>query len=62
MAGHGADAIIVATEWPEFAEIDYAKLLPELNNPNIIDLRNILDKKMLTSLGYKCYFVGQKIS
>ena len=61
-AAHGADAIIIATEWPEFTEIDYTKLLPKLNNPNIIDLRNILDKKMLTSLGYKCYFVGQKIS
>lgn len=61
-ASSGADAIIIATEWPEFAEIDYAKLLPKLNSPNIIDLRNILDKKMLTNLGYKCYFVGQKIS
>ena len=60
-AASGADAIIIATEWPEFAKIDYATLLPKLNNPNIIDLRNILDKKMLTNLGYKCYFVGQKI-
>lgn len=59
-AASGADAIIIATEWPEFAEIDYAALLPKLNNPNIIDLRNILDRKMLTNLGYKCYFVGEK--
>ena len=61
-AASGADAIIIATEWPEFVEIDYAKLLPKLNSPNIIDLRNILDKKTLNNLGYKCYFVGQKIS
>ena len=61
-AASGADAIIIATEWPEFVEIDYAKLLPKLNSPNIIDLRNIHDKKTLNNLGYKCYFVGQKIS
>jgi UDPglucose 6-dehydrogenase len=61
-AASGADAIIIATEWPEFVESDYAKLLPKLNSPNIIDLRNILDKKTLHNLGYKCYFVGQKIS
>lgn len=61
-ASSGADAIIIATEWPEFVEIDYAQLLPKLNSPNIIDLRNILDKKTLNNLGYKCYFVGQKIS
>lgn len=58
-ASVGADAIIIATEWPEFKKIDYAKLILQLNSPNIIDLRNILDKKMLTNLGYKCYSVGQ---
>ena len=59
-ASIGADAIIIATEWPEFAKLDYAKLISQLNSPNIIDLRNILDRKMLTTLGYRCYFVGQK--
>ena len=59
-ASIGADVIIIATEWPEFAKLDYAKLISQLNSPNIIDLRNILDRKMLTTLGYRCYFVGQK--
>jgi UDPglucose 6-dehydrogenase len=56
----GADAVVVATEWPEFANIDYKKLKLQLNSPNIIDLRNFLDRTMLTKLGYNCYFVGQK--
>ncbi len=56
----GADAVIIATEWPEFLNIDYQKLKLQLNSPNIIDLRNCLDRKMLSKLGYKCYFTGQK--
>ena len=56
----GADAVVVATEWPEFANIDYKKLKLQLNSPHIIDLRNFLDRTMLTKLGYNCYFVGQK--
>ncbi|MFK7967624.1 MAG: UDP-glucose/GDP-mannose dehydrogenase family protein [Rickettsiaceae bacterium] len=56
----GADAVIVATEWPEFTKIDYKKLKAQLNSPNIIDLRNFLDRKMLHTLGYRCYSVGQK--
>mgnify|MGYP003433688134 CR=1 FL=1 len=56
----GADALIIATEWPEFASLDYAKIKTLLNEPFIVDLRNILDKKALIKLGYKCYFVGQK--
>ena len=59
-AATGADALIIATEWPEFANLDYAKVKTLLNEPNIIDLRNILNKNMLIALGYKCYFVGQK--
>ncbi len=59
-ASVGADAVIIATEWPEFIKIDYSKLILQLKSPNIIDLRNILDKKTLTKLGYRCYFIGQK--
>lgn len=56
----GADAIVLVTEWPEFTKIDYKKLKLYLKYPNIVDLRNFLDKKMLTNLGYRCCFIGQK--
>lgn len=59
-AAKDSDAIIIATEWPEFTEIDYEKLILELKTPFLIDLRNILDKKKLQNIGYECYFVGRK--
>jgi UDPglucose 6-dehydrogenase len=55
-----ADTIVIATEWPEFINLDYMKIKGLLRDPVIIDLRNILDKKTLVNLGYRCYFVGQK--
>lgn len=61
-AAKDADAIIIATEWPEFITLDYKKLLSELKEPFLIDLRNILDKQKLQELGYKCYFIGQSDS
>lgn len=59
-AVNGADALVIATEWPEFANLDYEKIKTLLNQPIIIDLRNILDEKELIRLGYKYSFVGQK--
>jgi UDPglucose 6-dehydrogenase len=59
-ATKGADAIIIATEWPEFTALDYKEIRNQLAQPLIIDLRNILDRKTLVDLGYRCYFVGGK--
>ena len=39
----GADAAILVTEWPEFAELDWASLRERMANPLLIDGRNFLD-------------------
>lgn len=61
-ASKNADAIIIATEWPEFQILDYQEIRKHLKQPVLIDLRNILDKQALVDLGYKCYFLGQSQS
>lgn len=54
-----ADAIIIATEWPEFQNIDFAKLKSSIKDAVIIDLRNILDADKIRKFGYRYYSIGK---
>jgi UDPglucose 6-dehydrogenase len=39
----GVDAAILVTEWPEFAELDWAEVARRMGNPLLVDGRNFLD-------------------
>ena len=39
----GADAAVIVTEWPEFAELDLAEVKEPHGEPVIVDGRNMLD-------------------
>ena len=60
LATKDADAIVIATEWPEFKEIKWNYIRTLVKNPVIIDLRNILDAKQVEDAGFKYYRVGLK--
>jgi UDPglucose 6-dehydrogenase len=53
------DALVVATEWPEFKELDWQRLLERMSRPLVLDCRNLLDADDMTSLGYEYYSVGR---
>ncbi len=55
-----SDAIIIITEWPEFAALDLVKAKNIVNQPVIIDLRNIIESKYVQDCGFKYYSVGRK--
>jgi len=55
----GADAVFLATEWPEFAELDWGSLKNKMSTPNIVDGRNLLDPDMMKSFGYKYISIGR---
>jgi len=55
----GCDAVVLVTDWQEFLAIDYAKMLPLMAQPVIIDARNFLDGKALKALGYKYIGIGR---
>lgn len=57
----GADALIIATEWPQFQDLDFDKLYEELSTKIIIDLRNILPSKQLIKKGFKYYSIGTRL-
>ena len=57
-----ADGIIVATEWPEYANIDLEKIRTLVRNPVIFDGRNIVDPKKAVAAGFTYYGMGRSSS
>jgi UDPglucose 6-dehydrogenase len=55
----GADAAVLVTEWPEFAELDWAEAASRMANPLLIDGRNFLDPEKLTSQGFAYEGIGR---
>jgi UDPglucose 6-dehydrogenase len=50
-AATGADAVLVATEWPEFAEIDPRRLAAVMRGSAVVDARNLLDRDAVLAAG-----------
>jgi UDPglucose 6-dehydrogenase len=61
-AAHGADALLILTEWEEFANLDLARLRQELRYPIVIDGRNLYDPEIMAARGYTYYSVGRAAS
>ncbi|MDD5059588.1 MAG: UDP-glucose/GDP-mannose dehydrogenase family protein [Candidatus Omnitrophica bacterium] len=57
-AAKGSDCLIMATEWNEFKELDFLKLKKIMQQPLIIDGRNIYDPKIIKKLGFTYIGVG----
>ena len=55
----GADAAILVTEWPEFAELDWPELAGRMANPLIVDGRNFLDPEQLRAAGFVYEGIGR---
>jgi len=55
----GAHAAILVTEWPEFAELDWASLAERMANPLLIDGRNFLDPGKLRAAGFAYEGIGR---
>ena len=55
----GADAAILVTEWPEFAQLDWEELVGRMSNPLIVDGRNFLDSARLRAAGFTYEGIGR---
>jgi len=58
-ACRGADCAVVLTEWDEFKEIDLKKVKSLLNQPVIVDGRNIYEPRKMKALGFRYYSIGR---
>ena len=58
-AARGADALVIATEWNQFRNLDLKRIGACLRQPLIIDLRNIYDPAEVRSHGLRYISVGR---
>ena len=55
----GADAVLVVTEWPEFAELDLDALAARLRRPAMVDGRNMFDPSAARAAGLDYQGLGR---
>ena len=55
----GCDALVIATEWPEFKKLDLLKVKRELTHPILFDGRNLFDPAEMESLGFVYKSIGR---
>ena len=55
----GADALVLATEWNEFKQIDLKRIYDLMRQPIIMDGRNLWDPEKVISIGFKYFGVGR---
>jgi UDPglucose 6-dehydrogenase len=58
-AASGADALLILTEWEEFAALDLDRLHKQLKYPIVIDGRNLYDPDVMAAGGFTYYSVGR---
>ena len=55
----GTDALILVTEWEEFAQLDMARVKGLMKQPILIDGRNLYDAQKMQDLGFTYRDVGR---
>jgi UDPglucose 6-dehydrogenase len=58
-ACRGADALVIVTEWNQFRMLDLARIKGLLNEPNMVDLRNIYLADAMRAEGFNYVSVGR---
>jgi UDPglucose 6-dehydrogenase len=55
----GAEALIIATDWNEFANVDLTVLKDNMRTPIVFDGRNLLDPETMRQFGFDYYSIGR---
>ncbi len=55
----GCDALVIATEWPEFAALDLARARKSMTTPIVVDGRNLLDPVQMERHGFIYKSIGR---
>lgn len=56
---HGADALVIVTEWKSFRVPDFKKMSEELSDKVIFDGRNLYDPARVEAMGLAYYGIGR---
>jgi len=55
----GTDALILATEWNEFKQLEFKRIYKLMRTPVLVDGRNQWDSEQLRDIGFTYFGVGQ---
>ena len=55
----GSDALVIATEWNQFRNLDLSKIKKLLKSPVLLDLRNLYEPAQVKELGFTYEGVGR---
>ena len=56
---HGADALVIVTEWKEFRSPDFDAIRGSLREPVVFDGRNLFEPSLMQSLGIEYHAIGR---
>lgn len=55
----GCDALVIATPWNEFKQLDMTRMRDAMKQPIMVDGRNLYDPELMRSLGFTYLGVGR---
>jgi UDPglucose 6-dehydrogenase len=58
-AVEGAEALVIATEWNEFANVDLGEVKRRMTTPIVFDGRNLLNPETMGELGFHYHSIGR---
>jgi UDPglucose 6-dehydrogenase len=58
-AAEGADAIVIVTEWDEFRGLEWDRLLSSVEQPLVIDGRNVFHPGEISRNGFRYVSIGR---
>jgi UDPglucose 6-dehydrogenase len=58
-AAEGAEALVIATEWSEFANVDLQVVKETMTTPIVFDGRNLFDPDTMGKLGFHYHSIGR---
>lgn len=59
LVAQGSQALILATGWPQFRELDYRRIRSLVGNPLLVDAQNLLDAEEMSRLGFIYQGIGR---
>jgi len=59
-AAEKANAMVILTEWDDFAKLDLKRIKEAMANPIIVDGRNVFSPEAVKKLGFEYYSIGRK--
>src|SRR6201987_2813652 len=56
-----AETLVLATEWPDFGNVDLAEVRRRMHTPIVFDGRNLFDPATMRDLGFHYYGIGRPL-